>query len=92
MQRLKKLLHAHYTAPLETSFKQFRWGLSLFFCGMVILYGASQLLEPSLTQELVVLLGLIVIGCGFLIAILAQVRMVISRVWQFFKRSKDDEL
>lgn len=85
----KRALYAHYTAPLESSFKQFRWGLVLFFCGMVILYGASQLLVPSLQQELVVLAGLLLGGCGFVIAILAQMRMMISRMWRFFSESKN---
>lgn len=87
LQQLKHCLHRHYTAPLEISFRQFRWGLSLFFCGMVIIYGASQLLKPSLQQEVTVLAGLLIGGCGFLIAILAHVRMVISRMWGFFANS-----
>lgn len=86
----KERLRAHYTAPLESSFRQFRWGFSLFFCGLVLIFGASQLLEVSLAQELVVLLGLLVGGCGFIIAMLAQVRMMISRIWRFFSRPPRD--
>lgn len=87
---LVESLKTYFYAPLDISFKQFRWGVSLFFCGMVILYGASQLLTPSLSQELVVLAGLIVGGIGFVLAILAQVRMMISRMWHFFKRNNND--
>lgn len=86
----KQRVKAHFRAPLDASFKQFRWGVSLFFCGMVILYGASQLLTPSLQQELVVLLGLVVGGLGFVVAMLAQIRMTISRIWHFFKRSHEN--
>lgn len=91
-RKLKQRLLHHYTAPLEVSFRQFRLGLSFFFCGLVIIYGASQLLEPSMQQELVVLLGLLVGGCGFVIAILAQARMMISRMWRFFSESKNEPM
>jgi hypothetical protein len=88
----KEAFKAHYTAPLEVSFRQFRLGLSLFFCGLVILYGASQLMEPSVQQELVVLVALVVGGLGFILAMMAQVRMIISRLWHFFSnKSPDDE-
>jgi hypothetical protein len=86
----KQRVKAHFSAPLDASFKQFRWGVSLFFCGMVIVYGASQLLTPSLPQEVVVLLGLVVGGIGFVVAMLAQIRMTISRVWHFFKRPHEN--
>ncbi len=87
----KQALKTHYSAPLDVSFRQFRLGLSLFFCGMVILYGANQLLQPSLQQELMVLLALLVGGLGFLLAMMAQLRMVISRLWHFFARDHLNE-
>lgn len=77
-------IKAHYSAPLKLSFMQFRWGVVIFFIGLVIIYAGSQVLEHSLAQELVTLLGLMVIGVGFLIAMMAQIRMVISRVVIFF--------
>ncbi len=77
-------LKMHYTAPLDASFRQFRLGFALFFLGLVILYAGQQLLEPSLAQELVTLLALLVGGAGFVVAMLAQVRMVISRILRFF--------
>lgn len=79
-------LKAHYTAPWEASFYQFRLGFAFFFLGLVLLYGAHQLLSPSLAQELAVLLALLICGAGFLVAMLAQVRMVISRILRFFLR------
>ncbi|GAA5316237.1 MAG: hypothetical protein AseanaTS_14420 [Candidatus Pelagadaptatus aseana] len=80
----KAALKQHYTAPMEQTFKQFRLGAMLFFLGAVILYIAFNNLQASLLQELVTLLGLIIGGIGFLIAMLAQIRMLISRIVQFF--------
>jgi hypothetical protein len=77
------------TTPFEVLFKRFRLGVSLFFCGLVAIYGASQLMAPSLQQELVVLLGLVVGGVGFIIAMSAQLRMTVSRIWHFFNDKKN---
>lgn len=85
-QRWRSALKHHYTAPLYASFKQFRLGVALFFLGLVILYGGTQILEPSITQELVVALAILVIACGFTVAMMAHVRMVISRVLRFWFR------
>lgn len=79
----KAALKEHYTAPLEQTFKQFRLGAMLFL-GAVIIYIALNNLEASLQQELVTLAGLAVGGLGFLIAMLAQIRMLISRIVKFF--------
>lgn len=80
----KQALKEHYTGSLEQGFKQFRMGLALFFLGMVILFSASQLLEPSLSQELAVLTGLIIGGAGFIWAMMAHLRMLIGRLIRFF--------
>jgi hypothetical protein len=76
-------LKEHYTGSLEKGFQQFRMGVSLFFLGMVMLYLASQMLEPSLTQELVVLVALLVGGAGFMWAMMAHLRMLIGRIIRF---------
>jgi len=81
--RLKTLLHAHYAVPIRTVFMQFRLGASLFFCGAVGIYADYQLLQPSLLQEIFLLVSLLVIAAGFIIAMLAQVRMLISRILHF---------
>jgi hypothetical protein len=89
IQFLKRYLYQYFTVTMEVSFKQFRLGLSLFFCGLVAIYGAGQLLTPSLQQELVVLVGLMIGGAGFVIALLGQIRMMVSRFWHFFQRPKN---
>lgn len=82
-----KALKQHYTGSLAQGFQQFRQGVSLFFLGMVGLYSASQLLEPSLAQEIAVLCSLLVGGAGFIWAMMAHLRMVIGRLIRFFSRS-----
>lgn len=76
-------LYQHYSAPLTTTFAQFRLGAMVFFLGGVLIYGASQM-PGSLRQELLLLAGLVIGGGGFIIAMLAQVRMLISRLLHFF--------
>jgi hypothetical protein len=81
----RKQLYNHYTTPPEQIFPQFKLGASLFLVGLVIIYGGYQFLEPSLSQEIITLIGLLVIGIGFLMAMMAQVRMLIGRILRFFK-------
>lgn len=78
-------LYQHYTAPLEAVFPQFKLGAVIFFVGMVVLYGANQLMTPSLGQELVTLAALIITGGGFIITMMAQVRILIGRILILFK-------
>ena len=78
------LLKQHYSAPLSVSFKQFRLGAALFFTGAMMIYLANTQLQPSLQQEIAVLGGVLIGGGGFLWAMLAQMRMLISRILRFF--------
>ncbi len=84
--RWVELLKNHYTAPLSLSFKQFRLGATLFFVGGILIYTANSQIAPSAQQEAVVLIGMIIGGIGFLWAMLAQMRMLISRIVQFFQQ------
>ncbi len=83
--RWTNLLKAHYSAPLSLSFKQFRLGAGLFFFGGMLIYIANRQLTPSATQELLVLAGILIGGAGFIWAMLAQMRMLISRIVRFFQ-------
>lgn len=67
-------------------FRQFRAGVIYFGVGGIMIYLANTALEPSLRQEIVALAGIILLLIGFVIAISAQFRMVISRIYHFFKR------
>jgi uncharacterized membrane protein YczE len=83
---LKQRFYRYLDVPLKQSFKQFRLGSMIFFAGLVVIFAASQLLHPSLAQELITLLGLLVVGLGFIIAILAQVRMLLARLVAFWRK------
>lgn len=76
-------LKAHYSVPLEIPFKQFRNGSIYFGVGCIIIFMANQQLPHGLKQELIVLAGLILAGVGFIMAMLAQIRMIISRFVRF---------
>ncbi len=77
-------LKHHYSAPLSASFHKFRNGLIYFTVGFMIVFFAQANLPPSLKQELITLFGIIMIAIGFFIAMMAQIRMIISRIVKFF--------
>ena len=83
----KKAFYKHYTTPPEQLFPRFKLGAVIFLLGMIVIYGAYQLLEPSIQQELVTLIGLLLIGFGFIFAMLVQLRMLIGRILRFFFES-----
>lgn len=86
-QHWRQKLYRYYSVPAEKVFPKFKMGVVIFFWGLVLMYSANQLLEPSLAQEAVTLVGLLLIGGGFLYAMAAQVRMLIGRfVIQFSKK------
>lgn len=84
--RLKTGLYRHYTAPQVSIFKTLRSGFALFFSGLVSIYIANSAIEPSIKQELLSLFGLILCAIGFIVAMLAYIRLVISRIVTFFSR------
>lgn len=83
-EKLLNTLKSHYTAPMQQCFRQFKLGAMLFFTGLVGLYIAQTSMEDSLQQELVALGGVIMAGLGFLLAMLAQIRMLISRLLSIY--------
>jgi len=58
----------------------------VFFTGLVVIFAAAQLLTPSLSQELVTLLGLLITALGFAIAMFAQLRMLLGRLRAFWQK------
>ncbi|BFM15078.1 hypothetical protein R50073_12610 [Maricurvus nonylphenolicus] len=83
LSQIKQLLKNHYSVPLKQVFKTFRLGLALFFVGLVIVYMAYQTLPESVMQEVVMLVGLLVLGVGFVMGMTAQIRMLIIRIVSF---------
>lgn len=81
-----KGLKQYYSAPLNTSFHKFRNGLIYFSVGLIMIYIAHSSMLPSASQEVVVLAGILLSAVGFFIAMMAQVRMIISRIIQFIEK------
>lgn len=77
-------LKQHYSASLDTVFNQFRLGAAIFFTGMIGVY-AGYTMPSSWSQELLLLGSLIVVACGFLLAMMAHIRMIIIRIINFIK-------
>lgn len=83
----KKALLEHYSEPLENSFHKFRNGLIYFTVGFIIIFTAHANVEPdSLQLEIITLFGLAMIAIGFFIAMMAQIRMIISRILLFIRK------
>jgi len=82
--RYWQALKQHYGESLSVVFKQFRLGASIFFTGMVAVY-AGHKLPSSWPQEITLALGLICVAVGFIIAMMAHIRMLIIRVINFIK-------
>lgn len=82
----KAALYKHYTAPQLVQFKSLRNGFILFAFGLAAVLIANNQLESSLQQELIVLFGLIIGGLGFVLAMMAYVRIVISRIVSFLNK------
>lgn len=82
-------LYQHYVTAPEKVFPRFKLGAMIFFLGLVVIYSGHQLFTPSLAQEVVTLIGLCLIGLGFLIAMMSQVRMLIGRILRFFFEKKE---
>lgn len=85
---IKTLLLRHYNVPLEIPFRQFRDGAIYFGVGLGSVLMANGYMTPSLWQELIVLCGLLLGGIGFVMAMLAQTRMIIARLVRFFDSKK----
>lgn len=84
---LLEALRRHYTAPLSVMFKQFRDGAIYFTVGLMTVLMANAHMTSSVTQELIVAAGLLVGGIGFLMAMMAQVRMIIARLLRFCRKN-----
>lgn len=61
-------------------------GALLFFIGLGFIQSADKLMVPSIAQEGYALLGLMVGGSGFIIALTAQIFLIIHRFQNMGKR------
>lgn len=85
LHQMKQALLLHYSAPLAVTFRQFRNGAIYFAVGLATVLFANAYMPPSVQQEWLVLGGLVLGGYGFVLAMMAQMRLMISRLVQFFR-------
>ncbi len=84
--RYRRALWIYYSAPQLKIFKQLRNGFIYFSVGLLTVYLANLNLALSVQLELITLGGLLLCAIGFTIAMLAYVRLLISRIVNFFGR------
>lgn len=77
-------LKNYYLTPLDRTFKSFRSGVIYFSVGLIFFYLANISIEPSAFQEVIILSSMLLAFIGFIMAMLAQTRMIISRLVRFF--------
>ena len=66
--------------------KIYALGALLFFIGLGIIQGADKLMPPSLEQESYALLGILVGGAGFMLAMLCQLALIMHRFRKMGRR------
>ena len=49
-----------------------------------MLYAVDQVFEPSLQQEILAALALLIIAVGFSVAVVAELLFIGYRIWLFF--------
>lgn len=86
LRRLKEDLLQYYSRSSARAFHRFRSGVIYFAVGFGTILMANLYMPPSLQQELVVLLALILTAIGFVMAMIAQTHLIISRLVQFARR------
>lgn len=69
---------------MDRFIRRFRLGVSLFFVGFVVLYAIDQLMEPSIFQEALAMMALVVVAGGLSLALGAELVFIFQRVIGFF--------
>ena len=65
-------------------------GFVVFFAGILLLGIAEYTLKSSLAQEVLALLGLIIIGVGIILAAIGYLSLSVLRVLRFMMKDKND--
>lgn len=73
--------------PQQKSFKLFAIGALLLLGGLSMVIAAHFYVPPSLKQEIITLISLVIAFCGGIMAIIGYVRLLLSRINHFINRS-----
>jgi hypothetical protein len=83
-RRMLQAIKAYYFVPQEVAFRQFRMGLICFGLGLGAILVANVYMEDSLQQELAALGGMVIGGLGFVVGLIGQSRLLVSRLLHFW--------
>ncbi|MGH1462968.1 MAG: hypothetical protein ACRBB6_13140 [Neptuniibacter sp.] len=65
-------------------------GFVIFFAGLLLLGVTEYLLKSSLSQEILALVGLIIMGVGIILAATGYLSLSVLRVLRFMLKDKND--
>ncbi|MGB0205495.1 MAG: hypothetical protein ACPF9K_10665 [Neptuniibacter sp.] len=65
-------------------------GFVVFFAGVLLLGFAEFALKSSVSQEILALIGLIIIGVGIILAAIGYLSLSVLRVLRFMMKDKND--
>jgi len=71
--------------PKLALMKMIQGGLTFVF-GVLMLMVADRVIEESLIQEVIALLGLIIAGCGLLWTLIGYLSMSVLRIYHMIKK------
>jgi len=73
--------------PQQRSFKLFAIGALLLLGGLSMVIAAHFYVPPSLKQELITLISLVIAFFGAIMAVIGYVKLLLSRINHFINRS-----
>ncbi|MDO6515041.1 MULTISPECIES: hypothetical protein [unclassified Neptuniibacter] len=65
-------------------------GFVVFFLGMLILGAAEFVLKSSISQEILALIGLIILSAGIILAAIGYISLSVLRIIRFISDDKHD--
>lgn len=65
-------------------------GFVVFFAGLILLGVTEYLLQSSVSQEVIALIGLIIMGVGIILAAIGYLSLSVLRILRFMMKDKND--
>lgn len=89
ISKLKAWLYKRTCDP-KKDLKILGIGFVTFFIGLVILGGAEYLLKSSVSQEIIALIGLIILCVGIILAALGYISLSLLRIIRLISDKRND--
>ncbi len=87
--KLKAWLYNRTNDP-KRDLKILGLGFVTFFVGLILLGGAEYLLKSSVSQEIIALLGLIILGAGIILAAFGYISLSLLRIIRLISDNRND--